>query len=184
MDALHLLRAYLAGDEQAIMSRAHVEAVIAEIERLRVGLEEAADEIVAQDKDIDRLIAENEEGHRAVTLAGKTNLSLMKACEEYRAALAAERERAKSAECLRDEAEANLAETRKGLSAVIRERDAVASVITKLREALEPFARWCAEMEGEGPRLADEARVSSDITMGDCRRAKSALQELGRTNHD
>jgi hypothetical protein len=33
MDALTLLRAYLAGDETAIMSRAHVEAVIAEIEQ-------------------------------------------------------------------------------------------------------------------------------------------------------
>jgi hypothetical protein len=35
MDALTLLRAYLAGDETAIMSRAHVEAVIAEIDRLQ-----------------------------------------------------------------------------------------------------------------------------------------------------
>ena len=49
----------------------------------------------------------------------------------------------------------------------------------KLRKALEPFARWCDEMEGEGPRLADEARVSADITMGDCRRARAALKETG-----
>jgi chromosome segregation ATPase len=63
MDALTLLRAYLAGDETAIMSRAHVEAVIAEIERLRARQVrhvprppfESAEEVYAE---IDRLTAE------------------------------------------------------------------------------------------------------------------------------
>jgi predicted nuclease with TOPRIM domain len=63
MDALTLLRAYLAGDETAIMSRAHVEAVIAEIEKLRARQVrhvprppfESVEEVYAE---IDRLRAE------------------------------------------------------------------------------------------------------------------------------
>lgn len=44
-----------------------------------------------------------------------------------------------------------------------------------LREALKPFAQWCDEMELEGPILRDDARVASDITMADVRRARALL---------
>jgi cell fate (sporulation/competence/biofilm development) regulator YlbF (YheA/YmcA/DUF963 family) len=107
MDALTLLRRYLAGDDQVIMSRRHVEAVIAEIE----------------------------EANRAIALAGKTNADLMKTCEEYRAELSAEREvSADFAEQLKLRSESQMA---KDLQDVMAAHNSALANVAKLREALE-----------------------------------------------
>lgn len=90
-DALELLRANLAGDPRSIMSRAHAEQIIAEIERLRAELAEVekratlADEVNAQIRDdlsrAERMV------HTLSDKAATLNVDLVAA----RAELAAER---------------------------------------------------------------------------------------------
>jgi hypothetical protein len=57
--------------------------------------------------------------------------------------------------------------------------DAAAFVICELVAALEPFARWCDNMEDGFPDLDDGIRVSDEITLGDCRRARAVLKATG-----
>jgi hypothetical protein len=89
MDALTLLRAYLAGDETAIMSRAHVEAVIAEIERLQGHLMHANTSVAV-------LRAELAAATKRIHLEEMNADAWRAEYEKTRAALAAELERKKS----------------------------------------------------------------------------------------
>lgn len=117
-------------------------------------LDEAADEI-------ERLNAEN---------------------KRLRAELAAEREKTadygKQIDRLADEidwGEDEVVAQEKALEEVEAERDALRAL---LREALEPFAKWCDEMELECPTLRDDACVASDITMADVRRARAVYEKI------
>ena len=58
------------------------------------------------------------------------------------------------------------------------ERDALRAQLDEACEALEPFAKWCDEMEFECPILRDDARVASDITMADVRRARAVYEKI------
>jgi hypothetical protein len=96
MDALTLLRAYLAGDEQAIMSRAHVEAVIAEIENYKVivgSLPEALIEAKRQRDEARAALAAERERAEFYHAGQHTYQDRL---EDAEAELAAERERKKS----------------------------------------------------------------------------------------
>jgi hypothetical protein len=150
MDALTLLRAYLAGDETAIMSRAHVEFVIAEIERLY--------EWKSRAEDMDR-----EKTTQLVNL---------------RAELAAERERKES--------------YMKGEITEYERAEKAEKRVSKLRDALEPFAKAAENFDDtiiknaeewfvySGQQSHDETRGT--ITVGDLRRARAVLAETGGDN--
>jgi chromosome segregation ATPase len=124
--------------------------------------------------EIERLRAELEETHRALTLGGKANLSLMKTCEEYQAELAAERERVEKLSqenaVLRCDAagEREQVETLKytviGLEMDKRE----------LREALEPFAQ-----DNYSDNWDDASGIEVSVQLGDLRRARAVLKETG-----
>lgn len=121
----------------------------------------------------------NELEHAARTsVAGGLAWRLGKALASVRAELADEREKTadygKQIDRLADEVdwvEDEVVTQEKALEEVEAERDA-------LREALEPFAKWCDEMELECPTLRDDACVASDITMADVRRARAVYGKI------